>query len=67
MIRLFEIIDEVRDRGRKEVPYDVLSPADCVELHRRGLNLEGDGNRQVYVLKPMPTTLEAKDVVISLN
>jgi len=67
MKRLFEIVDEVREEGRKEIPYEELAPGDCVELHRHGLNLEGDGDQQVYILTPMPTLLEAKDIVISPN
>ena len=64
---LSEIIDEVREGRIKKIPYGKLPLSQCIELHRRGIDVVGDGNRHTYILKPMASLIEIRATQISLN
>ena len=65
---LSEIIDEVREKGEKEIPSEEITVlSDVIELHRHGINFEGDGDRHISILKPAPSSIKAKPSQFSLN
>jgi hypothetical protein len=51
MADLNKIAAEVRTKGEMVVPRKDLNIPECEELHRRGIAVVMDGDRQAYILR----------------
>jgi hypothetical protein len=55
MNKLFQIVEQVRKYGKKEIPSDKLTIDDCLYLYEHGIDMhfmQIDNNKRICILKP---------------
>ena len=56
MNKLFQIVEQVRKYGEKEISTDELTSDDCLYLHEHGIDMhfmQIDNNKSICILKPI--------------
>lgn len=53
MNKLFQIVEQVRKYGKKEILSDELTIDDCLYLYEHGVDIQIDNNKRICILKPI--------------